>query len=842
MSTSIFFPRPEAHQMKWRVLMPPLRRAVRELLVRIEGAISKEIESKYVVANCFLVYGERGSGKTTVLLSAKYACEQTDVFFSDDKNDRDADLNSTWASSGALGEKKKDAEDLAQKLRIGAKHSAEKIKDVVWLDMLDMEPLPSCANLLATVLTRVRNALCQSGTGKDVAGFTSILEDGAGRSDSAYQKLSQLISDASLMWEEIKEPDTRTQANRHVDAADKYARYKKQFQSAMETLSAELASRKGSRGDYYRIVLPIDNIDRSTEHLYSIVKLAQMLSSPYLWLVLAGDRQDIETFLERAYWKELIRVGEGAGGVGKEDSGGEDETLVMARRQAAASSHKLLPPSHRVEVEFMTPIETLTFKLKGRRGAKDEEIGSLLKNISVTEECDDKPEIHLIDLFYTENLIKKQVKKIKRNKDDWRQQYLTNTGLLALHLPARGVLNLWRLAYLVGKDENASQKHRAERVARTMLRNSITESAIPNRIGRCLQDKVIRRNCHDGTVLDLTRLDLLLIVGRWDSPDFEFRLNRTIAILQKAEACNVKVDVMSTLCVQNITIINMKLQNWSTKHSQQRSNWNNDDMLPDLVAAWLSVLYDAITWGEENSKVISKKTQAVFPGLINHEYCNSLHPEIKVSKKWPIPVWSSFIENDICGQLWGDFLYFIKNKKLPDLEGKNMVLLDWAGKNACLPQLLATGWVACALQTFALFAPKKIELIDVDILSALKNTILTDALDEPFAQSIARAEIGIMLYAADFYEKIKTNAGPVWRDDDGAIPMLNWLERELPLMWLTQIYVPFAGDSQARTDAVFEILGGTDLALQWQTDWDHIQQQESDMMRKLSRSFSRAER
>lgn len=81
MTTPRFFSRPEAHPMQWATLMPPIKRAVRDLLVRIEGATSKEINKDGALANCFLIYGERGTGKTTVLLSAKYACEKTDVFF-----------------------------------------------------------------------------------------------------------------------------------------------------------------------------------------------------------------------------------------------------------------------------------------------------------------------------------------------------------------------------------------------------------------------------------------------------------------------------------------------------------------------------------------------------------------------------------------------------------------------------------------------------------------------------------------------------------------------------------------------------------------------------------------
>ena len=79
-----FTPRPEAHATTWDELMTPVSSAVRDLLVRIHGAhksINSNSEnldkpkdsSTQQTGNCFLVYGARGTGKTTVLLNAQRA-------------------------------------------------------------------------------------------------------------------------------------------------------------------------------------------------------------------------------------------------------------------------------------------------------------------------------------------------------------------------------------------------------------------------------------------------------------------------------------------------------------------------------------------------------------------------------------------------------------------------------------------------------------------------------------------------------------------------------------------------------------------------------------------------
>ena len=75
----LFQPRPEAHAMKWDELLSPIKRAVRDLLIRLEGA--ERIAEEAEVADCFLVYGSRGTGKTTVLLSAQEAIHKQESYF-----------------------------------------------------------------------------------------------------------------------------------------------------------------------------------------------------------------------------------------------------------------------------------------------------------------------------------------------------------------------------------------------------------------------------------------------------------------------------------------------------------------------------------------------------------------------------------------------------------------------------------------------------------------------------------------------------------------------------------------------------------------------------------------
>jgi len=89
------------------------------------------------LATSVLIAGDRGFGKTTVLLSAAQAFQKPDEFIPPPRN------GERWAEG---------AEELHKQLKL---HQ----NSIVWLDPLDMEPLPPDANLLATLLVRVQNSL-----------------------------------------------------------------------------------------------------------------------------------------------------------------------------------------------------------------------------------------------------------------------------------------------------------------------------------------------------------------------------------------------------------------------------------------------------------------------------------------------------------------------------------------------------------------------------------------------------------------------------------------------------------------------------------------------------------
>lgn len=746
-----FKPRHEAHPMKWDELLSPVRRAVADLLIRIDGAEQvnegRDNKDKKEVANCFLVSGIRGTGKTTVLLSAKEAVCSQDFFA--EKLDKEAQA---------------------------AKKSVDYLKEkhIVWLPILDLEPLIANSNLLTTVLTRVRNALEQTGCSKKDSALTSIFEEST---DSARQQFNQLIHDATLIWEDIQEADTRGKASRQVAAADIYASFRERFQKAMTALSEQLSRLHGRESNGCSIVLPIDNIDRSTDHLHAIVKLAQLVSHSRLWLVMAGDRVDVETFLERAYWKELIYSKNGASARGKKRWDGEDEVLVMARRQAAAAYQKLLPPSHRIEIDRVKPNETLKF----RPSANEKNIHQLLEqiNIFLNESREDGRKICFTDLLGARNFVETS-----------EAINLTHFAWHGLHLPARTVLDLWQLAHCVVEDTTTEKKFQAEKIARTMLRNAIFRSDMSSSMGERLQHYIIDRSTDGGTVLNWENVDLN--VSSLPIYDFE-RPCCTLNIPKEKPSYTIR----PKLCIWKEVDIYIYLRDKNNKKSAEK--------LPDIVAAWLSILYDILILVERPA-VIGGTEIKTYIVAASHEVIIANQRTKKDSPKefwWSAPLWDTFLAYDVFWQRWTKFRDNLPKKK---------------PKNDDLTRLLVAGWVACVLKTYA----------ELNHLNLIDSILARKLLEEKGVQENERQISTTEEYINEFekevirathaqYSVITSPSKPQVLIEEKA--MKDWLEKKLPLLF-SYLYVPMDNEDLAdsRCKAIFDDCLGkkSELAVYWQ--------------------------
>ncbi|GMU05453.1 hypothetical protein ASNO1_17060 [Corallococcus caeni] len=552
-------PIPEAKAFRWDELLTPTQNALRDLIAWLSAACDTSPQARDTTSKArytspkdrytspkdhqdehlstsLLISGDRGTGKTTVLLSAAQALEDWQTF-----------LYGSFQPEAV----KPELDPLATLFQTIERR-------VIWLDPLDLEPLHADANLLATLLVRVRAALDLNETGSSAHGVassshSSILEESA---EEAWGQLDRLVQDATLMWEAIKSTDDRTRADLQIKSSDTFTSFQRDFRKAMEEVSHTLSiPRFGSAGGrQVLLVLPIDNVDRSIEHLYNIVKLTRMVSSQRIWFVLAAGAHEFQLFMERSFQKELIISGQT--GIGAR---GQEESIAIARRQAATTLRRALPPSYRIKLDTVKPDQAWWFPYKrGEKKSTDDQkpslhelLGKLRLRAGRDSNSEQSPQggkpqgatrgdhleffSALFDLrdrldskvarAYRESLkvqeedaasgemgmveTRKHGEPLptQRGTLDEEDPVLSYAARLALSLPARTLQDLWHALYREWRrqeDDESAVGEGAISVATLMLRDAIDESDLPAWASEQLHNRIIRRNNRHKVLLDLT--------------------------------------------------------------------------------------------------------------------------------------------------------------------------------------------------------------------------------------------------------------------------------------------------------------------------------------------------
>lgn len=669
-----FHPRREAHSMKPEEILPPIRAAVTHLLTSIDGVVSASARE---VASCFLVSGERGSGKTTVLLTAANVCAPHST--------------GTDPLRTAFGE-----------LR----------KRVRWLEPLDVEPMHADADFLTTLLIRVRDTLDHRQEHRSHR--ASLLED---RTTSAYDEINGLINDSALIWEDIEENTTRERAHRQVAAAECFVGFRERLARALEAVCATLAEQED--GESPVLIVPIDNIDRSAEHLRAIFKLANLVGHPHLLLVLAGDRIDLNVFLERSYGSELTRAADGwldpgPGGDGK------DETLSIARRQAAASMRKVIPPGHRIEVDPVSAEQALAFRLApdlpslaallaairvpptfgtppaaGGEPPSTEAAGvepppsteweptSLLELLALAVDTRDMrtpgepdappPRPRLPGKVSTPIGPRRSQPVLAEGSEGSITGVSTPIGQQTLRLPARALLDFWlRLYSEANLTPNPANDHDCPdpaRVARSMLRLSLAESDLPHWATNLVQDRIIGRASDRSTQIFLSSPDRQPYVHAHRMRAFEASfpgVSRTSAFESAA----------------------IELRRTHRFVVRVRADATRSIELPANASAWLLVLHDLLVY-DPRPAVIGQPPRLLDecgPSVVTawRGWRPDAEP-LRIALAWPRLALPTFFDHTLTDLAWTDLLRAMESVGYR---------APFAGDDAdATPQFLALTWI-----------------------------------------------------------------------------------------------------------------------------------------------------
>ncbi len=682
-------PKAEAKALGWNNLCPSTQRALEKIVCWLEAACDRnekradseqeKLALQYEApSTSILVSGDRGAGKTTVLLTAAYAfrlaAEQNGDFFP------------PTVYSGL---------DLKQKLR-------NICKKVSWLDTLDLEPLHPNSNLLAAMLVRIRLALERLDIeyGDDDyfrhgSHHHSILESNLGTGE----RLDRLINEATFMWESqpnsgVPRPE---QSEQQIKSAEIYARFNTDFRAVMEN-AVELVKKRGTQTEIF--VLPIDNVDRSIDHIANISKLIRMATSRRLWFLLAAVRPDYQLFLERSFQNELLRSGMGI------NSSNWDQTQAIARRQAATSLRRSLPENYQIRI---APLEAkIAWKYLNshewdnvtQHEAKHSLSGVTEKFDSVEDFCDlvnsckqremsdtsKNATVGSVKLENEKNLLGKEklganristfedlfnitnqldektkneyiaAKKNGKQQDKNTQGILvfTGSGKMALKLSMRTLLDLKAAILRYGKRYDYSIETAVE-VSVKMLRNAIDESDLPFWASKQLLDRIIRKNSEGNWVLDLTDDP----VKPFRQPPHFNKIPASAALRGEKNNSTVHIGEQKFRYQESPDLV-LEIRDTTPDNTRDSKHYP----LPPVIAGWFMILFDTLVLSVGH-RILSKRylPNDVFSSVIvaSHKLIYKNCGSVDMSFEWKTPEWPTFTEHFLFATQWTAIL-----KKLKD--------------------------------------------------------------------------------------------------------------------------------------------------------------------------------
>ena len=368
MSTPIdqFYLRQEARPFAWAELDPEQRDALMQIAGRLHRAVLDLSEPKVplpptvpldldekTTTRVVFLSGDRGTGKTSVLLSLIKACTSPC-------------LPPDWPA---------EFRDWLPVLR----------GRLAWLAPLDMEPLPGPTNLLASILARIEDCLLRLGGGRQQStvcegGQHSEILDLCSRSQQALLALQQLQTDVALAWDGNLDGrgahlDPDPFAVEVMRAEQVRLRLNDRFHTALDCLagSKQLWSQADLSDPLF--VLPVDDCDLSPTRCTELLRLLRMISVRRLFTIVLGDESTARKIVRLNIKKDLRKL---AG----DDIGGEMESL--ANEVAIKAMQKLLPIAQRFYLRHMNVQDVLGHQHPGT----DKTIRQLLNQVGDVPKAD----------------------------------------------------------------------------------------------------------------------------------------------------------------------------------------------------------------------------------------------------------------------------------------------------------------------------------------------------------------------------------------------------------------------------------------------------------------------
>lgn len=337
----------EAYPFDWQQLTERQRTAVQTvselLLYGLDALDQRKVDSTDPIdrdrrSQMAFVDGDRGTGKTSVLLAVR---------------------NCTRV------EKLDKVPEVVRSLN-------ERRHRFVWLETLDMEPLPRTANLLAAILARISEQL--EYPSRRIPTRLSAAFDELDEHERIASDLQELEVDAVLAWQGI-EPRRAERTDPTVFAAEvlKSERAGLRLNPRLDGVLNGLAKLLGPLGlQNPMFIIPVDDFDLAATRCLELLRIIRIVTTARLFFLVAGNTRVAETVLR------LQSEGELAALSGSTVAGIEMRALSSCAIEIAANNmRKLVPPEQRIRLEEIRVGEALRFRDSPERPTLEERLESV---------------------------------------------------------------------------------------------------------------------------------------------------------------------------------------------------------------------------------------------------------------------------------------------------------------------------------------------------------------------------------------------------------------------------------------------------------------------------------
>ena len=290
-----------------------------------------------------VISGGRGTGKTTLLASLIKATTSNDAF-STGKN----------LPKGVL------------------KNLTKVRRRIIWLEPMDMETTPKGANLLASILVRVEDAIARLGNvgraGKS-SKSTEYMGPGLLESGPEYHSvmldLQRVQNAIALAWEgnlqeRSSQIDPDVYAVELLRSENSRLSLNNNLDEVLNMIARKISWTANIQNPLF--LLPVDDLDLNPLACLELLRLLRMISVPRIFSLILGDIYIAEIVMNLKLSGDLAQAANQGVRSPQLLSLRAEEIAAAAGEISANAMRKLIPPNQRIFLKNMDVVEALLFK------------------------------------------------------------------------------------------------------------------------------------------------------------------------------------------------------------------------------------------------------------------------------------------------------------------------------------------------------------------------------------------------------------------------------------------------------------------------------------------------